>query len=178
MKKLYILFIALLLVVNLSCERVKKVEEGNLVEQREGKTEVLLKQEDGGTPSMSVANVVLKAGSQTPVTLTVEIVRTPEERSQGLQGRENLGSNHGMWFVFEQDVQDPFWMRNTPIPLDIIFIGSDYKVVDFIEDTTPNSETLLVPRALYRYALEVNAGSVRERALAIGDSVEFRLGPP
>ncbi len=180
MKKLSILVLLMFSLFSLlACERVKKAEEPPLTGTPEGKSELTpKKEEEGAAPSMSVANVVLKAGSSAPVTLAVATARTPEERSQGLQGRENLGENHGMWFIFENDVQDPFWMKHTPIPLDIIFVGSDYKIVDLIENAVPNSETLLVPQALYRYALEVNAGSVRAHGLAVGDSVEFRLGPP
>lgn len=159
-----------------ACQKATKVEETALpAPEGEGSVEVL-KQEEG--PSLSVANVVLKPGTPAAFTLTVEIARTPEERAWGLQGRENLPDGHGMWFVFEEDVRDPFWMHNTPIALDILFIDKDYKIVDLVENTVPDSEDLIVSRLLYRYALEVASGVSALHGLRAGDAVEFRLGPP
>lgn len=165
-----------LMIAGLSCQRAKKEEPQGAMTLPPGESELAIKQEEA--PSISVANVVLYPAGREAVTFTVEIANTPEARRQGLQGRENLGANHGMWFVFEGDVQDPFWMKNTAIALDILFVGNDNKIVDFVENAVPNSETLLVPRAQYRYTLEINAGAVREHGLRVGDSVEFRLGPP
>ncbi len=129
-------------------------------------------------PSLNVANVILEPKAGTPVTLAVEIANTPDERRQGLMGRENLGEKQGMWFVFEEDTQDPFWMKDTPISLDIIFVDKDFKIVDIIANATPNSELLLVPKQKYRYTLEVKAGTAAANKLAMGDKLEYRLGPP
>lgn len=180
MKKLICLFSVLFLGLG-ACEKAKKVEE-------EARTTLLpesspvetLKQEEEETEaaSISVANVVLFPQGRDSILLSVEVASTPEERRQGLQGRENLPNRHGMWFVFESDVQDPFWMHNTPISLDILFVDKNYKIVDLIKDAVPNSDTLMVSRQPYRFALELKAGSVDENGLQVGDSVEFRLGPP
>ena len=69
-------------------------------------------------------------------------------------------------------------MKDTPISLDILFVDSNYKVVEIIANTIPNSELLLVPRQKYRYALEVKAGSAEAFKINVGDRVEYRLGPP
>lgn len=175
MQRIFFPIMLVLFLLHFSCERVKKTEEQALVPPGEGKNETILKQQD---PSISMANVILYPTGKEAVTLNVEVASTPEARAQGLQGRESLGGGQGMWFAFENDVQDPFWMKDTPISLDIIFVGSDYKIVDFAENTVPNSETLLVPRSSYRYALEVSAGSVRDHGLGVADRVEFRLGTP
>ncbi|MDO8494626.1 MAG: DUF192 domain-containing protein [Deltaproteobacteria bacterium] len=127
--------------------------------------------------SISAANVVLHPAQGNPVTLNVEIARTPDERRQGLKGRESLDDNYGMWFVFEEEVQEPFWMKDTPVSLDLLFIDKDYRVVDFVTDATPNSELLIVSRQKFRYVLEVKAGSVRKWGLNVGDRAELRLGP-
>ena len=126
--------------------------------------------------SVNVANVVVHSSGGEAVTYAVEIVKTPEERAQGLQHRESLAADHGMWFVFDNDVQDPFWMKNTPLALDIIFVGSDNKIVDCIENAQPNSTDLLIPKQPYRYVLEVVAGQVAAHRMSIGDTIEFRIG--
>lgn len=178
-------FIGLFLVFFLglaACEKVKKVEEeARITLFPEPSPVETLKQEETETaeaPSLSVANVVLFPKGRDSVLLTVEVASTPEERRQGLQGRENLPENHGMWFAFENDVQDPFWMHETPLSLDILFIDKDDKIVDLVTNATPNSDTLIVSRQPYRFALELKAGSVDGYGLQAGDSVEFRLGPP
>lgn len=161
----------------------QKVERGTApaVSAPEGERGAeVLKQEEGAEtpPSISLANVVLHPGTAEAFTLTVEIARTPEERAQGLQERENLPDNHGMWFVFEGDGQEAFWMHNTPISLDILFIGADYKIVDLVVNAAPNSDDLIVSRHPFRFALEVAAGVSDRHGLRAGDAVEFRLGPP
>ena len=179
MKRIFFPIMLFSLVFHLSCERMKKTEEQPLMPPTEGKTDTAVKQQDGeNNPSISMANIVLYPTGKEAVTLNIEVARTPEERRQGLQGRQSLATKQGMWFIFESYVQDPFWMKDTPVSLDILFFDKDYKTVDFVENAVPNSETLLVPRSKYRYALEVNAGSVRNFGLVLGDRAEFRLGPP
>lgn len=168
------------LLLCVSCERAKPVQQEGVTmpSAPTGQAETLKQGEPLEGGSINVANLVLHPVGREAVTLTVEIAKTADERRQGLMGRENIPEKHGMWFVFESDVQDSFWMKDTPLSLDIIFVDKDYKVVDFIKDTVPNSETLLVPRAAYRYALEIKAGSVEAFGLGVNDRVEFRLGPP
>lgn len=176
MKKIICLLPVFLLF--LACEKAEKAKEAATPPPTEELGFETFKQEEAESSSISVANVVLKPASGEPVILTVEIAQTPEERRQGLQGRENLAQDHGMWFVFEDDGQDPFWMRNTLISLDILFIDADDKIVDIVKDTVPNSEDLIVSRHPYRFALEVAAGVSDRHGLRVGDAVEFRLGPP
>ena len=182
MKKSLFLFSAMLLFFGLSCERAKKVQEGTTTTPTgiEQNVEALKQQEPTPLPggSVSVANLVLHPANKAAVVLSVEVARSPEEKRQGLQGRENLPEKHGMWFIFDDDVQDPFWMKDTPLALDMAFVDKDYKIVDIIKNTTPNSETLLIPRSKYRYTLEIKAGTADEFGIAAGDAVEFRLGPP
>lgn len=127
--------------------------------------------------SISVANIVLKPGQPDATTLTVEIAATADERLEGLKQRENLPEKHGMWFIFPDDVKDAFWMQDTLISLDIIFVDKDYKIVKIIENAIPKSEELLDPGVAYRYTLELVAGSARKFNLKIGDTVEYRVGP-
>ncbi|MBI5299176.1 MAG: DUF192 domain-containing protein [Deltaproteobacteria bacterium] len=163
----------------LGCERNKEV-------QTEEASPVPLQQQAAGqavpapgeAASISVGNVVLTPRDASPVTFTVEVAKTPEEKSHGLMGRENLADKHGMWFVFDEEVQDPFWMKDTPLALDIIFIDRNNKIVDIIPNAVPNSTDILTPHQKYRYVLEVKAGTAANLKLNLGDKVEFRLGPP
>ncbi|MBN2250622.1 MAG: DUF192 domain-containing protein [Candidatus Altiarchaeota archaeon] len=105
-----------------------------------------------------------------------EVVKTPAERSRGLMYRESLDPGKGMLFVFEQEGIHPFWMKNTLIPLDIIWISEDKKVVyvgrnaqPCQTDPCPN----IVPEAEALYVLEVNAGTADEIGLETGDTVYF-----
>jgi len=177
MKILSTLFVFLLISLSLGCERAKEAQvEGAAPPSPLGIEAQPSKETE--TPSINVANVVLYPKEGDKVVLTVEVAQSPEEKRQGLQGRENLPDKHGMWFVFSEDVQEPFWMKDTPISLDILFVDQNFKIIDIIVKTTPNSELLLVPRQKYRYALELKSGSADTFKISVGDRVEFRLGPP
>ena len=105
--------------------------------------------------------------------LTVEVARTREEQSRGLMERENLGDHDAMLFVYDREDFRTFWMKNTLIPLDIIFLDSNWKIVD-MKNMQPCSED---PCALYpslspaQYAVEVKAGSLAEWGLKVGDEI-------
>lgn len=103
---------------------------------------------------------------------SVEKANTDELRSIGLMGRESLAAGHGMIFEFEQPDMLGFWMRNTLIPLDIIWISADKKIVD-IQTVAPCLEdpcTTYFPKESAQFVLEVNAN---EFSGAIGDSVQW-----
>jgi uncharacterized membrane protein (UPF0127 family) len=104
--------------------------------------------------------------------LTVELARTPAERSRGLMSREELPEDHGMLFVFPEDTTTSFWMKDTVIPLSIAFIAADGGILD-IQDMEPFSTELHQPPEPYRYALEVNQGWFARRGLEKGDRVEI-----
>lgn len=107
----------------------------------------------------------------------VEIVNTPETRQKGLMFRESLGENEGMLFIFEEEGLYPFWMKNTLIPLDIIWISQDMQIVDIKtavpcnEDPCPNYS----PSGKALYVLEVNAGFAERKGIEIGDEVNFQM---
>lgn len=178
--KMFMFLILVLTVATVACERAKdgEVQTDQTLLNQEVQGEAATLGAPTPAPSLNVANVVLQPQAGKAVTFAIEIADTPEARRQGLMGRENLDDKQGMWFVFDQDVQDPFWMKDTPVSLDIIFVDKDYKVVDIIANTTPNSDTLLVPKQKYRYVLEAKAGTAAAHQLNIGDKAEFRLGPP
>jgi len=104
-----------------------------------------------------------------------ELADDPGERSQGLMYRQELGKDRGMLFIFPQDTDGPFWMKNTLIPLDIIFIGADKKIVSISERATPQTTTPRSPEGPYRYVLEINGGRSDELGIEPGNQVEFEL---
>ena len=105
----------------------------------------------------------------------VEVADTHAERSEGLMFREHLGESEGMWFVFENAYSYQFWMKNTFIPLDIIFVGEDMRVVDIIkaEPCTEEPCKRYAPAAPARYVLEVNQNSSDRNGVRKGDEVSF-----
>ncbi len=136
---------------------------------------------------LSCANVAAgpteaTAGEQLPVsvhtrrgvTLLVyaEVARTDAERRQGLMHRRQLGPDDGMLFVFEADARHSFWMRNTLIPLDMIFIQSDGTIAGIVKEAEPQTDT---PRGIAsptRYVLEVNGGWCDLHDIKPGDRVD------
>jgi uncharacterized membrane protein (UPF0127 family) len=105
------------------------------------------------------------------VQVAVEIVSTPETQRRGLMWRTELAADHGMLFVFGDDAPRSFWMKNTPLPLDIIFIDSEARVVSVAEDTVPYSLASVRSTGPARYVLEVNSGFSRRHAITPGSRV-------
>ncbi len=107
-----------------------------------------------------------------------ELADTPQKRARGLMFREKLASNAGMLFVFEDAGEWSFWMKNTKVTLDILWIGPDKRIV-YIEENVPVCPKDPCPE--YKpskdalYALELPAGSVNREKLAKGMKLEFKL---
>jgi uncharacterized membrane protein (UPF0127 family) len=106
----------------------------------------------------------------------VEIADSPNERAKGLMFREKLDEDKGMLFIFENEDHRSFWMKNTYIPLDILWIDSKEKIVH-IEKEVPPCETEKCPPytsdAKAKYVLEVNSGWAEKNNVKIGDAVRF-----
>lgn len=104
----------------------------------------------------------------------VEIADDDEERARGLMYRDELGVNEGMFFIFGESAPRSFWMLNTRIPLDIVYIDSDLEIVGWSLDTPP-CRTRRCPGypsgAPAKYVLEVNAGEMARLGVEIGDAV-------
>jgi uncharacterized membrane protein (UPF0127 family) len=109
----------------------------------------------------------------------VELADTTEERTLGLMHRKSLPADRGMLFVFDEEKVYPFWMKNTLIPLDIIWISAGKEVVFVSRDTPPcvsNPCPLVTPDAPAKYVLEVNAGIAESLGIEPGDVVSISLG--
>ena len=108
---------------------------------------------------------------------SVELAETNEEKTKGLMFVENLDDNRGMLFVYDEEGEHSFWMKNTLIPLDIIWINSENEVVYIAHNTEPCSETCepINPGSNAKYVLEINGGKAVEIELGIGGKIEFRI---
>ncbi len=102
----------------------------------------------------------------------VEVADNAEARGRGLMFREALADDHGMLFVFPRRQRIAMWMRNTPLPLDMLFIGQDGTVSSIHERAVPYSEETIVSRKRVRYVLEVIGGTVDRLGLAVGDRID------
>ncbi|MCY0147047.1 DUF192 domain-containing protein [Hoeflea sp. G2-23] len=110
-----------------------------------------------------------------PVEFTVELALTPADRSTGLMNRETMASNHGMLFRFEETRQVLMWMKNTPLPLDMLFLDEQGAVVGIAADTTPFSEAIIPSPGPVKYVLELNAGAAGKAGISVGDMVRHRV---
>ncbi len=101
----------------------------------------------------------------------VELAVTPEETARGLMFRKELPEGRGMLFDFKSERPVEFWMKNTPLSLDIIFIRADGRILRIAENTEPFSERLIPSGGPVRGVLEVIAGTSRKLGIAPGDRV-------
>lgn len=105
--------------------------------------------------------------------IEVEIAENEAERAKGLMFRSYLPDSVGMLFIFEQPDNHSFWMKNTSIPLDIIYIGPDKKIISIAENAQPYSEEAIPPYGLVQYVVEVNAGFTKHNNIQSGDVISF-----
>lgn len=107
------------------------------------------------------------------MTFQVEVADNPSKRELGLQYRRELPPDRGMIFLFPGESQHSFWMKNTPLPLDMIFISRDKKIVGIVEQAVPFSLDSRSVAAPSQFVLEINGGLSRQYDLKVGDSVRF-----
>ena len=107
------------------------------------------------------------------ITFNVEVAKTIEERRTGLMYRKKLLNNEGMLFIFPREKIIQLWMKNTYIPLDVIFISENKVIVDIKKNMEKLSETIVKSKVKSRYALEFNAGLINKLNIEIGDKVLF-----
>ena len=103
----------------------------------------------------------------------VEIAKTTREQQTGLMFRRNLAADQGMLFVKRNFSSIRMWMKNTYIPLDIIFIGNQGKIVDIFERAVPHSDQIIQSKFMAIAVLEVNGGTVSRLNINIGDMVIY-----
>lgn len=102
---------------------------------------------------------------------TVELALDSDQRALGLMNRRDMAAGQGMLFDFGQTRQVLMWMKNTYLPLDMLFILADGKVATIRENAVPLSEAIIDSRVPVAFVLEVNAGTVKRLGLHEGDRV-------
>lgn len=106
-------------------------------------------------------------------TLDIEIADDDYQTQTGLMYRTKLGNNQGMLFIFPDTDYRSFYMKNTKIPLDIIYIDDNKTIVSFQKNAKPFDEKALPSNAPAKYVLEINAGLSDKWAIEIGDTIDF-----
>ncbi|HEY7228838.1 MAG TPA: DUF192 domain-containing protein [Pseudolabrys sp.] len=125
-----------------------------------------------GGSARTAGEQTIEIASKTGVhSFSVEIADNDAERAKGLMYRKELPEGRGMLFDFHRDQEVSFWMQNTYIPLDIIFIRGDGRILRIEENTEPLSTKLIPSRGAVRAVLEVVGGTSRKLGIAPGDRV-------
>jgi uncharacterized protein len=123
-------------------------------------------------PARSAGQQTLEIASKSGVhVFSVEVVDNDADRAKGLMYRKELPEGRGMLFDFHRDQEVSFWMQNTYIPLDMIFIRGDGRILRIEENTEPLSTRLIPSRGAVRAVLEVIGGTSRKLGIAPGDQV-------
>ena len=102
----------------------------------------------------------------------VELAKTQAQREQGLMFRTNLDLDKGMLFIFDDQKIRKFWMKDTYIPLDMVFISSDGQIVGIVENAKPKSLTPQFVNQLSQYVLEINGGLAKKYDINTGDLIK------
>ncbi|MGF1445539.1 MAG: DUF192 domain-containing protein [Pikeienuella sp.] len=114
------------------------------------------------------ADTITLLAAQGPVSFTIEIADDPEEQSRGLMFRQSLAPDAGMLFVYDEPGVVGFWMRNTMIPLDMIFLDETGAVLNVEADAVPYSEVVRKSAGPVIAVLEINGGQAAELGIGAG----------
>jgi uncharacterized membrane protein (UPF0127 family) len=125
-------------------------------------------------PGLEKLEIVTASG---PHDFQVEVMRTEAEREKGLMFRRFLPADRGMLFDFQGPQPVMMWMKNTYIPLDMVFVGADGRVVSTAENAEPMSERVISSHGAALGVLEVNAGTVAKIGVKPGDRVKNAMFP-
>ena len=138
------------------------------------------------TESNSIGGVKARAGldqgqltfispdSSQKESILIEIAEDDYSRANGLMFREDLAENQGMLFIFEEERQQYFWMKNTPVSLDMIFVNKEHKIVNVQKYTMPYSTKSYGSTGPALYVVEVIAGYCDQRGIKAGWTIEWK----
>ncbi len=107
--------------------------------------------------------------------IDIEVAQTPDEEQQGLMYRRSMADSLGMLFIFDTEEEQSFWMKNTYIPLDIIYVNSKKEIVSIAQDCKPLSEESVPSNGKAIYVVEVNGGYAAEKGLKAGDKIDYTI---
>ena len=107
--------------------------------------------------------------------IDIELADTEQKREKGLMFRKSMKENRGMLFIFDKEERQTFWMKNTDIPLDIIFVNAEKMIVHIAPDCKPYSLEQIPSFEYAMYTVEVNAGYCTRHKIAVGDKIKYEL---
>lgn len=110
-----------------------------------------------------------------PAAFEVELATTVESQKKGLMFRTEMAADHGMLFDFGKEGYRSFWMKNTVLPLDMIFVRADGTISTIAENTTPYSEAPVLSSEPVRAVLEINGGQARVQGIAPGQKIHAKI---
>ena len=116
--------------------------------------------------------------AQQKIPFNIEIADTPDTLMHGLMERKTMPADHGMLFVFPSDVDAHMWMKDTPMPLDMLFIDRRGRIVYIAANTEPYSEAIIRANQKVRAVLELKGNTARLRGIKAGDRVIYSLFAP
>jgi len=121
--------------------------------------------------------VIITNSQQKDIEIQVNLAITPQQKQQGLMNVSNLSENQGMLFLFDNEDYYNFWMKDTLIPLDIIFINKDLRIVDIIQAVPCKKDPCKVytPKNKAKYVLEVNKDFAKDNKIAINNSLKLLI---
>ncbi|MBT8495729.1 MAG: DUF192 domain-containing protein [Deltaproteobacteria bacterium] len=122
---------------------------------------------------VDMPSVVFTTPSGQSASVYVEVVSKPAEVQKGLMFRQRMPWNRGMLFLFDREEQQSFWMKNTLISLDMIFVRSDLSVLGVVHDATPKTLTSRRVEGASQFVVETNAGWAKKHGIVPGTKVEF-----
>lgn len=121
------------------------------------------------------STVVFEGRNHTSITAQVEIADTEAEQEYGLMNRTSMPQDHGMLFIFDYQANLSFWMKDTLIPLDMVFLDSNDRIVDIYKNATPLSEYVYTSKSPSKYVIELNGGYCDTHGIKIGDNVSINI---
>jgi uncharacterized membrane protein (UPF0127 family) len=126
------------------------------------------------TSAQSLRTVPLKITGKGKVrAFQIEVAATPEQQEKGLMYRRTMPADHGMIFPMDPPRGVSFWMKNTYLPLDLVFIGPDKRIIRIAENAVPLSLDLIECNEPVAAVLELNGGAARKQGIAAGDLVRW-----
>ncbi len=148
-------------------------------EQQTGGTDKKMLAGPGGDADAALASlpeltIYRAAGDAVLVRFRVELAQTPDAQARGLMGRDHLPDGQGMLFLFDRDDVVHFWMKNTYLPLDMLFIAADGRIVHIHEQARPGDETPISSQKPVRAALEIAGGQVQKHGIKIGQYIDLK----
>lgn len=124
-------------------------------------------------PAFAKGKVVITRQDGTTFPYGVEIAQTLDEQAYGLMFRKTMPEGEGMIFIFDPVREVSFWMKNTFLPLDMVFADAAGKIVRIVESAGPQDETPIPSGVPVRYVLELNAGQTKAQSIRLGDRLSF-----